>query len=316
MIKLPRHGTASQGTSPEVVGPGTALAQVLRFYEREAHHDPSAAWRSFTTTWNWAAPLPAALPTDHGLTIARSVPGGFSLSGVWRMPWDARHARWLAVPLVDHRQRPRTEAAKRGPDVFVLSSNALPRPHRTVDDTDTYDPTLPLDQVYVPGGFATSSAGTPLRSDDAAFVRTAVTAMALGSARRLTDALTALDQQVAASPVVSAMSPAAAAAELAAVLHDERLSLAVHLHGTSPGSPGAGPSPDGPLAASTRRASHMVHEVVAAVYEYGAPFLGIEGHDSLVSLIESSTPVLQCMRFAVELLPPGNAASTREGSAP
>lgn len=98
------------------------------------------------------------------------------------------------------------------------------------------------------------------------------------------------------------------------MLHDERLSLSGQLHGVSAGGPDAGPFADGSLAASVRRARRTVHEVVAAVYEYGAPFRGSEGNHSLVSLIDISTPVLR-MRFAVELLPPGNAA-TGEGSAP
>ncbi|MGP4051800.1 hypothetical protein [Streptomyces sp. 2A115] len=109
----------SQNSSPEVVGPDTALAHVPRFYEHEAHHAPSAAWNAFTATWNWAAPLPAALPADHGLPIARSVPGGFSLSGVWRIPSDVRRGPWLALPVADHRQRLGTDTAATGSDVFV-----------------------------------------------------------------------------------------------------------------------------------------------------------------------------------------------------
>ncbi|MFE4627268.1 hypothetical protein [Streptomyces mirabilis] len=196
----------------------------------------------------------------------------------------------------------------------MLSANALPRPHRNADGTDHHDRVLRLDQAYVPGGFTTSSAGTSLRADDAAFMWTAVTAMALGAAHRLTDTLADLAQQAVASPT-AAMPPAAAAAELAAMLHDERLSLSGQLHGASTEGPDAGPFPDGSLAASVRRASRTVRDVVSAVYEYGTSFLDSEGHHALESLIEISMPLLQCMPFAVELLPPGNAA-TGEGSAP
>ncbi|MDX3853155.1 hypothetical protein [Streptomyces sp. AK02-01A] len=311
--------TASRGTHAEAVGPGTDLAQVLHAYEREGHQDPAAAWESFTAAWNWAAPLPAALPADHGrLTTARPVPGGFSLSGVWRIPSDVKQGRWLALPLTDRCQQPRSDTVERGPDVFVVSSNVLPhsqRRHRVTGGTDTYEPAFRLDKVYVPGGFATSSAGTPLRTEDAAFLWTAVTAMALGSARRLTGALAALAQDEAAFPVAAAMPAAAAAAELAAALHDERLCLAVTLRssGASSVAPGAAVSFGHSLTAPVRRTSNMVHEVVAAAYEYAAPFHRSSGHHPLVSLIESSTPVLQCMRFAVELLPPGDATSTAEG---
>ncbi|MEU3188567.1 hypothetical protein ABZ707_30890 [Streptomyces sp. NPDC006923] len=320
MIKLPRHTpAASQSTPPETVGPGTALVKVLESYERAGHDDASAAWESFTAAWNWAAPLPTAVTADHDhLATARPVPGGFSLSGAWRLPPGLRRGRWLALPLTDRREQHRGEVIEEGPDVFVVSSAVLPRshrPHRATDGTDTYEPAFRLDEEYVPGGFATSSGGTPLRAENAPFLWTAVTAMALGSTRRLTDALAALPQDTTALPETPAMPAAAAATELAAALHDERLSLAMRLRpsGASGVGPGAGPSFADSLITPVRRASNMVHEVVAAAYEHAAHYHRNEGRHPLVSLIESSTPVLQCMRFAVDLLPAAGTTSTAEG---
>ncbi|MBZ9641846.1 hypothetical protein [Streptomyces sp. PSKA30] len=198
--------TSTYGDHPKLLGPDTGLARVFAFFEAEGHSDPAGAWQALTGTWNWAAPLPTALPrTDVPGPVARPAPGGCALSGQWRLPpYDPCDGTgpWLALPLAPVRDG--------GPDLFVVASKVLP------GDVGAGS-VFRLEDMYVPAGFVTHSAGEPLRCGDAPFFWTAVTALALGAARRMTDAL-------------AAPSTAAAAAELAAVLHDERLSLAATVH--------------------------------------------------------------------------------------
>ncbi|MFB7601052.1 hypothetical protein [Streptomyces sp. NPDC056160] len=315
--------------------------RVLGFYERDGHSDASAAWESFTSVWNWSAPLAAALPWDPSGAgpLVRGVAGGFSVSGQWRLPAagtaGSRAAvtggRWLALRLAEHPHGPGDRFGVGDPDVFVVSSKVLPGPSRDPHaagdgrasggvgggaagsaDRGTDGPwaVFRLADVYVPGGFATSSSGTPLGAGDAVFVWAAVAGMAFGAARRLTDALAALGTHGAA--VSSAVSPVAAAAELAAALHDERLSLAARLHGVSRAA-GARPAAEAVLAERVRRAGRLVHQVVSAAYEYGLACRGNAARDPLISLVDDSTPILQYMRYAVDLLPPDERTPTVEG---
>ncbi|WP_399896007.1 hypothetical protein ACGH7X_40515 [Streptomyces sp. BBFR51] len=330
MSKLPENTTTTaRGDYPRVVGPDTALSRVLDFFELDGYSDPSAAWRVFTRTWNWAAPLAAAVPAESlgARPVARPVPEGFVLTGQWHVPPGAAPGRWLVLPLTDTRRDAKTEAAN-APDLFVTTSRVLPRALRTrraVDDADGAGPAFRLDDVQVPSGFATYSAGTPLRGDDAAFVWTAVTGLAFGAARRLTDTLARLAPNAAgpadtrtqsrpfAATPTAATPTADAADELAAVLRDERLNLAARVHGAPLAGRADALRSAEALAAQIRRASRTVHHVVAAAYERALPCTVDDGREPLVRLVEESSPILQYMRFAVELLPPGGQSSTVEG---
>ncbi|MFE7753270.1 hypothetical protein [Streptomyces sp. NPDC057428] len=325
MSKLPENTTTTaRGDYPRVVGPDTALPCVLDFFELEGYSDPSAAWGAFTRTWNWAAPLAAAVPAE-GLgarPVARPVPEGFVLTGQWHVPPGADLGCWLVLPLTDTRRDATVEVAN-APDLFVTASRVLPRALRgrhAVADTDVAGPVFRLDDMQVPSGFATYSAGTPLREDDAAFLWTAVTGLAFGAARRLTDALARLAPNTAGPAGTHAQSspPAAvgaadAAAELAAVLRDERLHLAARVHGAPLAGHADALCGAEALAAQIRRASHTVHHVVAAAYERALPCTADKGREPLIRLVEECSPILQSMRFAVELLPPGGQSFTREG---
>jgi len=326
--KLPENTTTTaHGDYRRAVGPDTGLPRVLDFFELDGYSDPSAAWPAFTRTWNWAAPLATAVPAEgSGVSpVTRPVEGSFALSGQWHVPpGGAGPGQWLVLPLTSTRRRDARSGAGDTPDLFVVTSEALPRALHgrcAVQDADGAGPTFRLDGVRVSGGFATHSAGTPLGADDAAFVWTAVAGLAFGAARRLTDALAGLAPSAAVStgartrsrPPV-AVSPAAAAAELAAMLRDERLSLAARLHGAPFAGRVDGSRAVESLAAQVRRASRLVHHVVAAAYERALPLTVDDGRDRLVHLVEESSPMLQYMRFAVELLPPGGQSSTVEGS--
>ncbi|MYR62638.1 hypothetical protein GTY54_42710, partial [Streptomyces sp. SID625] len=78
------------------------------------------------------------------------------------------------------------------PDVFVVASEALPEPPGSGDGPGA-GAVFRLADVYVPGGFATSSAGTPPGAGDAVFVWAAVSGPAFGAARRLADTLGGLE---------------------------------------------------------------------------------------------------------------------------
>lgn len=320
MSKLPENTTTTaHGNYLRLVGPGTGLPRVLDFFELDGYSDPLTAWQAFTRTWNWAAPLAAAVPAEGPRVrpVARPVREGFALSGQWHVPPGANPGQWLALPLADTRRRDATGQAGDAPDLFVVVSKALPRAlrvHRAGNPAeDGTAPVLRMDHVTVPGGFATHSAGTPLRAEDAAFVWTAVVALALGAARRLTDTLAGLAPNAAASPGTRLMQPAAAASELATMLQDERLSLTARLHGAPVLGRNGGSVATESLAAQVQRASGLVHHVVAAAYERALPFTGQEGRHPMVRLVEETSPILQHMRFAVELLPPGSQSSTVEG---
>nr|BFD87953.1 hypothetical protein StreXyl84_73540 [Streptomyces sp. Xyl84] len=322
MSGLPERGTTGvRGRYLRIVGPYADPVRVLGFYERDGHSDASAAWESFTSVWNWAAPLAAAVPWDPSGAgpLVRGVAGGFSVSGQWRLPpagaGQAAGGRWLALRLTGHPRRAGDAGEVFGvadPDVVVVSSKVLPRPTGEARAAgDVRGPgsgtVVRLADVYVPGGFATSSAGTPLGAGDAVFVWAAAAGMAFGAARRLTDALAGLDAPGAT------VSPSAAAAELAAALHDERLSLAARLHGVARAAAGDRPAAEAVLAEQVRRAARLVHQVVSAAYEYGLAFRGSTAEDPLISLVDDSTPILQYMRYAVDLLPPDERTPTVEG---
>jgi hypothetical protein len=57
----------------------------------------------------------------------------------------------------------------------------------------------------------------------------------------------------------------------------------------------------------------LANEVVAAAYEHALPLVGSDGDHPLIRVVEGSAPILHCMRFVVELLPPDDGNSTREG---
>ncbi|MCW8384622.1 hypothetical protein [Streptomyces justiciae] len=266
---------------------------MLAACESAGHADPAGAWQALTRTWNWAASLPAAVcDADFPGATARPTPGGFSLSGLWSLPAPEETGPWLTLPL------PATQTGE--PDLFVVAAKALPResgPGRVVR----------LDDLYVPGGFATHAAGAPLREKDAAFLWTAVTAVALGTARRVTDVLAApYAGGVASTP------HAAAAAELAAVLHDERQSLAAALHEAPSARQGLSAARLERLATLVPRAGRAVQHVVAAAHEYALTTDWSGAQHPLVSLIEAGSPILQQARYTTELLPPRDRTSPRK----
>ncbi|MFG2356891.1 hypothetical protein [Streptomyces sp. NPDC048521] len=304
--------TSTHGDHLQVLGPDIGLAQVFAFYEERAHGDPSAAWQAFTTAWNWAAPLTTAVPgkDDRDRPEARpAVGGGFTLSGLWHLPVHDGTGPWLALPLTvgERPSRPVT-ATPGGPDLFAVPSKALRGAVRAVTgDADVPGPAFRLEDVHVPTGFVTHAAATPLRAGDAPFVWTAVAAQALGAARRMTGTLAAPDTASGAArgPVPSA----AVAAELAAVLHDERLSLAATLHGAPSARLGLPSSAEERLAARVQRAGNAVHQVVAAAFDHALASCGYAGEHPLVQLMEAGAPILQQVRYATQLLPPDDGTS-------
>lgn len=287
---------------PKVVGPDTPLAKVFAFFESDGYSDPAAAWHTFTGTWNWAAPLTTAVSrTELPGPVARSAPGGFTLSGPWRLPSHEATGSWLALPLA--------AAIRGGPDLFVVPSGVLPGADRGFPAAgDALGPVFRLEDVHVPAGFVTHTAGAPLRAGDAAFLWTAVTALALGAARRVTDVLAGPSAgMVPRRPATSAVT----AAELAAVLHDERLSLAAALHGAPSVRQGVAPSIEERLVAHVGQAANAVHHVVAAAYEH--VLTSDRGGDDhpLVKVIEETSPILQQVRYAMELLPHDDRTSQK-----
>jgi hypothetical protein len=220
--------------------------------------------------------------------VARPAPGGFALSGQWRLPSHDGTVPWLALPLA-----PATSGA---PDLFVVHSKVLPGAVRGLTgEGGGAGPVFRLEDVYVPAGFVTYTAGAPLRAGDAAFLWTAVTGLALGAARRMTDALAAT-----------------AAAELAAVLHDERLSLAAALHGGPSARQGLPEDVEERLAAGVGQAGNAVHHVVAAAYEHVLAAGGSGDEHPLIGLIGAASPILQQVRYVMELLPRDDRTSPRK----
>ena len=311
MSELTRDTTrAAPGGLSCTVGPGSGLSRVLECFELAGREDPAVAWNTFTGTWNWAAPLgPALSADDAGVdSVVRRVPGGFSLSGRWRRPPGAR-PEWLVVSVVPDRQRGAAGTSEHEPDLFVVAAKAL----RVTDGTPVTTSVFELTDFYVPAGLATHTTGTALEPDDEGFFRTAVTAMALGAARRLTEALAALDPSCEPAVIPAGRAPAASTAELDAVLHDARSALAAALHGI-PETEGvnARPFTQTPAAVHLERAGQVARHVVTAAYERALPLPARHDGHPLVRLVEDASPILQCMRFDVELMPRHSDIPTRK----
>ncbi|MBG7697141.1 hypothetical protein HCJ76_03260 [Streptomyces sp. MC1] len=304
--------TSTHGDHLHVLGPDSGLARVFASYEERAHGDPSAAWHAFTTAWNWAAPLTTAVPGAdvRDRPVARpAVGGGFSLSGLWHLPGHDGTGPWLALPLTagERPSRPVT-ATPGGLDLFAVPSKALRAAvHAVTGDADVPGPVFRLEDVHVPTGFVTHAAATPLRAGDAPFLWTAVVAQALGAVRRMTDTLAAADAEPGAAR--GPRPSAAVAAELAAVLHDERLSLAAALHGAPSARLGLPLSAEERLAARVQRAGNAAHQVVASALDHALASYGYAGEHPLVHLMEASAPILQQVRYATQLLPPDDGTS-------
>ncbi|MFH8625902.1 hypothetical protein ACH4A8_29115 [Streptomyces vietnamensis] len=96
--------------------------------------------------------------------------------------------------------------------------------------------------------------------------------------------------------------------ELAAVLHDERLSLAAALIGCPAARDDLPPDVEERLAARTRQAASVVHHVLAEAYQHVLALGGNSDRHPLVAVIEAGTPILQQARYATELLPPDRTA--------
>ncbi|MEU0039936.1 hypothetical protein [Streptomyces sp. NPDC006333] len=304
--KLSRELTmAARGGFSDAIGPGTDLPRVLEHFERAGHQDPSAAWRAFTGTWNWAAPLSSALPVADGraVQVAVPVPGGFSLSGRWRRPTGGRPA-WLTLPVAADRQRGEAGSAKQCPDLFIVSAKTLPPALPLTDETSVSTPAFELADVYVPAGLTTHATGRVLSAKNTVFFRTAVTAMALGAGRRLTDTLAGLAPDIEYAAGSVAVPPAASAAELAAILHDERAALAAALHGVPDTTEAGRQLTEAPSAAQLTQAGNLVRHVITAAYERALPLSDRLDGNPLVRLVEDAAPLLQCMRFAVEHMQP------------
>ncbi|MER7930738.1 hypothetical protein ABTY96_47870 [Streptomyces sp. NPDC096057] len=298
----------THGHTVRLLGPDTPLAQVFAFFEADGHAGPAAAWHAFTGTWNWAAPLATAVPRV-GLPgpVARPVPGGYALSGHWRLPSHDGTGTWLALPLADRTGR--TDGTG-GADLFVVSSKVLPGAVRGLPadgGEQEPEPGFRLENAHVPAGFVTRATGEPLRAGDAAFLWTAVTALALGAARRTTDLLAGPASQGGAG------RGAVTAAELAAVLHDERQSLAALLHGAPSVRQGLAPSVEELLMARVESGAAAVLHVVTAAYEWALASDPGAARHPLVRMAEDSAPILQQVRFAGQLLPRDDMRSRQKG---
>lgn len=310
---------AAHGGRPDVPGPDDAPARVLNHFESAAHRDPAEAWRAFTTAWNWAAPLTtAATAGDRAQAPARPDGGGFSLSGRWRLPSQDETDHWMVLPL----HAPGTRSASAGPapggpDLFVVPSRTLAGGVRGRGTTHTRlrFPFVRLEDVHVPTGFTAYSTAEPLRSADGPFFWTATAGLALGAARRIVDASSAPEPDAASRADTASRSAegwAPAGAEPAAVLHDERLSLAAALGGAPPAAAGARFPTGERLAARYRRVAQVVHHAVASAYELSLASCGGIGDPTPVHLIDAGAPILQLARYAVELLPPADTISSRK----
>ncbi|MFE7751319.1 hypothetical protein [Streptomyces sp. NPDC057428] len=299
------------GRLPDMAGPDEGLPCVLERFELAGHQDPLAAWDAFTRTWNWAALLGTALSVGAG-PVARAVQGGFSLSGTWLRP-TGEQSGWFAVPAAAERLQGHVGAGG-DPDLFVIPERTLPRAPSGQDGERGHTSAFELKDVFVAAGLATHATGTALRVEDALFLRTAVTAMALGAARRVTDALAGLapGAGAGAGEVSAAVSPAASAVELAAVLHDERTALAAVLRGLPRSGRATASVSAEPAAAHLERVGPIVRHIVVAAYERALPSTGHPEGQSLVRTVEDAAPILQCMRFAVETLPPLSKTPTRK----
>ncbi|MEV5607467.1 hypothetical protein [Streptomyces sp. NPDC052225] len=237
-----------------LLGPRAPLSRVLAFYEGLAHADPAASWQAFTTTWNWAAPLPAAEP-DAGArqpSGVRPTPDGYRLSGRWHRPPSAARGNWHALRLAD--------------DLYVVPARLVEGASRPRTGTDR-TAAVRLTDLHVPTGLVTRTTATPLRAEHAAFHWTAVAALALGAARHVADT--------------------SGTTEHAAVLHDARLGLAAALDET------VTPSSSARLADSVRRVSDAAHHVVAAVYTDALILDEITEPTPTVRLLEACAPILQ-----------------------
>lgn len=316
-----------------VLGPWTPLARVFTFFASDGRSDPAAAWHAFTGTFNWAAPLTTAVPrTDLPGPVARPTPGGFLVSGQWRLVSHEGTGPWLALPMTARAHARAAECSgttvadtarglpdpglhlgrRREPDVLVVSAKVLPDAVRTLPaaatgaDDGEQGPLLRLENAYVPAGLATYAAGSPLRAEDAVFLWTAVTALALGAAERITDVLDR--PRPGGAPRGSGRRPGPAAA-----LHDERMGLAAALHGAPSAREGLAATAEKRLVAHVERAGNAVREVVAEAYERALTSERGADEDPLVRMIEESSPILHQLRFARQLLPLGEWPSRARG---
>lgn len=289
-----REPTTSSGHRPPDAGPETDLVRVFRAYEHRGHAGPATAWKFFTSAWNWSASLPHAVPAGGDASVAHPVPGGFVLTGRWQLPPGVEDSRWLALPAV--------HAPAGEPDVFVMAAKDV---HRAAGP----ETVIRLEGHYIPAGFASCGEGVPLREEDGAFLWTAVTAMALGTARRLTECLTeCLATSGPLTPYGTAKSEPAvppAAEGLAAAVSEERETFMSLLRRV--GKPEGGSHGAKDLAVLVRRATGMVHQLVAAAYEQAMPFDLTDGRNPLEALVVDSTPLLQHARYTVDLLPAAEA---------
>ncbi|WP_238698023.1 hypothetical protein [Streptomyces sp. E5N91] len=290
---------------------------MFEFYERSGHRDPAGAWRAFTGTWNWAAPLTAAVPrTGPGRTPAvRPVPGGFALSGQWCLSPEEATGNWVALPLADSRPGTARDAAgPGGPDLYVMAATRLAglaaAPGDRGDRGTSSGRLFRLADVYVPAGFGTRTAAPPLRAREAPFLWTAVAALALGAARRMTDELPG--GPTGDKGLREAGTSGAARAELAGMLHDERLSTAAALHGSAAARQGLPAPLEERLAARAGQVADVVHHVLAVAYQQVLAESGNADRHPLVRVIEASSPILQLARYATELLPPDDRTSRRK----
>ncbi|CAM5603190.1 hypothetical protein GCM10010345_68880 [Streptomyces canarius] len=308
----------------KAVGPDSTLVGVLSAFEKYGHDDPAGAWRALTSTWNWAAQLPTGVPgTDWtGTPAARPVSGGYTLSGHWRLPSAAEAMPWVALPLAGGRRSSAgTDAEQNGPDLFVVPAKNLLTtgglPSSTGDSRPASGPvSRPADvyaavDVYVPVGFSTYTTGKPLYASDAAFHWTAIAALALGAVRRMTDALAG--STPGPTPPHPPAAPAGQAAELAAVLHDERLSLAATVHGLPTARHVLPQVLKVRLAQQVRQVATVVQYVLTEVYQQILSVDTVGDRHDLVSIIETSSPILQQARFAAEILPPAASTPLRKG---
>ncbi|MGW1530270.1 hypothetical protein [Streptomyces sp. NPDC002159] len=187
--------------------------------------------------------------------------------------------------------------------MFVVASKVLPRRTggglRVVPFRAHPDLPFRLDNVHVSTGFASHSSGTALSRKDVGFLWTAVVAMGLGAASRLTEELAVLAPGV----VAPFHSPAASAAELSALLRQERLGFVAELYNRVGMGQFISLAAREPLADRVRHAALLVHHVVTSAYEQAIPFPAQSGHNPLESLVADSAAVLQHLRFMVDLLP-------------
>jgi len=278
--------------------PPSPSPRLFEGYEHRGHADPAAAWTSFTMTWNWAAQLPRALPADRGGAVCLPAEAGYLLSGTWQVTDDARKHRWLTLTTSSGPFTDRPSAADR-PDTFVIATRALPRPCGPVPEV------VRLDGLHVPAGFVTSSAARPLCDRDASFLWTAVTAMALGAARRLAESLPGLTASGAplADQPAFAVPPQSAAAQLGALALAEYAALTARLRDGTGASCARPAEFDEALAAQVRQAGLRVHQVAVAAYEYALSVMGERGPRALESLLSDCTALLQHVRYTTEFLP-------------